>query len=158
DTYGFPVDLTADICRERNVPVDLDGFEKAMGRQREQARAGGKFKATEGLSYSGVDTRFERYERLQSSAKITARYAHGTAVDAIEAGQAAIVVLDTTPFYAESGGQVGDTGLLTAGSIRFEVSDTQKIQNGVFGHHGRLVEGRLTVGAEIEAQVDAQHR
>ncbi|HBT31600.1 MAG TPA: alanine--tRNA ligase, partial [Pusillimonas sp.] len=104
DTYGFPVDLTADICRERKVGVDLDGFEKAMAQQREQARAAGKFKAVEGLVYEGVDTRFEGYEHLQAQGKVTALYFDGSAVNEIEAGQDAIVVLDATPFYAESGG------------------------------------------------------
>jgi len=158
DTYGFPVDLTADICRERNVQVDLDGFETAMNRQREQARAAGKFKAAEGLSYSGDETRFEGYERLQGPAKVVALYVDGTSVDAVTAGQHAIVVLDTTPFYAESGGQVGDQGVLEADGLRFEVADTQKIQSGVFGHHGELREGSLSVGAVVDAKVDAARR
>ncbi|HWL27301.1 MAG TPA: alanine--tRNA ligase [Burkholderiaceae bacterium] len=158
DTYGLPVDLTADICRERNVQVDLDGFETAMNRQREQARAAGKFKAAEGLSYSGDETRFEGYERLQGPAKVVALYVDGTSVDAVTAGQHAIVVLDTTPFYAESGGQVGDQGVLEADGLRFEVADTQKIQSGVFGHHGELREGSLSVGAVVDAKVDAARR
>ncbi len=158
DTYGFPVDLTADICRERNVQVDLDGFETAMNHQREQARAAGKFKAAEGLSYSGVATRFEGYERLQAQGKVTALYVDGTSVDAIAAGQDAIVVLDATPFYAESGGQVGDTGVLRSGAARFQVQDTQKIQSAVFGHHGRMVEGGLKVGDAVDAQVDIAQR
>ena len=158
DTYGFPVDLTADICRERNVQVDLEGFEIAMNHQREQARAAGKFKAAEGLSYSGVETRFEGYERLQSQGKVTAIYVAGTAVDAISEGQEAIVVLDATPFYAESGGQVGDSGRLQGDGVSFQVADTQKIQNGVFGHHGTLLEGSLCVGDTVQAQVDTQRR
>tara|TARA_R110000850_G_scaffold276757_2_gene420078 strand:- start:126826 stop:129447 length:2622 start_codon:yes stop_codon:yes gene_type:complete len=158
DTYGFPVDLTADICRERKVGVDLSGFEQAMARQREQARAAGKFKAVEGLTYDGVDTRFEGYEHLQAQGKITALYLDGTAVDQIEAGQDAIVVLDTTPFYAESGGQVGDAGVLEAGNALFSVSDTQKVQPQVFGHHGRLEQGRLAVGDSVTAKVDALRR
>ncbi len=158
DTYGFPFDLTADICRERNVQVDQDGFDAAMSRQREQARAAGKFKAVEGLSYSGVDTRFQGYESLRAHGRITALYLDGTAVDTLQAGQSGIVVLDTTPFYAESGGQVGDTGVLLGEGTRFQVSDTQKIQNGVFGHHGSVVEGELAIGDTLDAQVDAVHR
>lgn len=158
DTYGFPVDLTADICREREVGVDLSGFEQAMERQREQARAAGKFKAVEGLSYEGVDTRFEGYENLQAQGKITALYLNGTAVNEIEAGQDAIAVLDITPFYAESGGQVGDAGLLETDNALFEVHDTQKVQPQVFGHHGRLKQGRLAVGDSVRATVDAVRR
>ncbi|MBP6020200.1 MAG: alanine--tRNA ligase [Burkholderiaceae bacterium] len=158
DTYGFPVDLTADICRERKVDVDLDGFETAMTRQRDQARAAGKFKAAEGLSYNGAETRFEGYDHLQSQGKVVALYVAGTSVDSVEAGQEAIVVLDATPFYAESGGQVGDTGFLLGQAARFQVADTQKIQSNVSGHHGQLLEGRLTVGDIVEAQVDAQQR
>ncbi|HUH58457.1 MAG TPA: alanine--tRNA ligase [Candidimonas sp.] len=158
DTYGFPLDLTADICRERNVQVDHEGFDAAMNRQREQARAAGKFKAVEGLSYSGVDTRFQGYELLRAEGKITALYLDGTSVDMLQAGQSGIVVLDTTPFYAESGGQVGDTGLLLGDGTCFQVSDTQKIQNGVFGHHGSVVEGKLAIGDTIDAQVDTVHR
>ncbi|WP_353146738.1 alanine--tRNA ligase [Pollutimonas bauzanensis] len=158
DTYGFPVDLTADICRERDVQVDHEGFELAMNRQREQARAAGKFKAVEGLSYSGVDTRFQGYEQLQAQGKVTALYVDGATVDSITAGQHAIVVLDTTPFYAESGGQVGDMGVLQGGGVRFQVADTQKIQNNVFGHHGELLEGTLAVGDTVDAQVDVVQR
>lgn len=158
DTYGFPVDLTADICRERNVQVDLDGFEVAMGHQREQARAAGKFKAVEGLSYSGVETRFEGYDSLEGQGKITALYVDGTSVPSIAPGQQAIVVLDATPFYAESGGQVGDAGLLVSGAAQFQVADTQKIQSGVFGHHGQLLEGALAVGDTVQAQVDVSRR
>ncbi|HEY9459984.1 MAG TPA: alanine--tRNA ligase, partial [Paralcaligenes sp.] len=158
DTYGFPVDLTADICRERKVEVDLEGFDAAMGRQRDQARAAGKFKAAEGLSYHGAKTRFDGYEHLQGDGKVTALYVEGTSVDAISEGQQAVVVLDATPFYAESGGQVGDRGELLAGNVRFEVSDTRKIQSGVFGHHGRLVSGSVAVGDVISAHVDTQRR
>jgi len=143
DTYGFPVDLTADICRERNVEVDMDGFEAAMSRQREQARAAGKFKMAAGLAYDGVKTVFEGYTHLAVQGKVTALYVDGVSVPRIEAGQAAVVVLDRTPFYAESGGQVGDAGVLEQGQVRFEVEDTQKIQAEVFGHHGKLVSGSL---------------
>ena len=158
DTYGFPVDLTADICRERGVGIDHEGFDAAMQRQREQARAAGKFKAADGLSYEGDETRFKGYETLQAEGRVTALYVDGTSVPSIQAGQEAIVVLDTTPFYAESGGQVGDNGLLSSAGLRFQVSDTQKIQPSVFGHHGELLEGELHVGDTVQAQVDAAHR
>ncbi|VFR96261.1 Alanyl-tRNA synthetase [plant metagenome] len=158
DTYGFPVDLTADICRERGVEVDLHGFETAMDRQREQARAAGKFKAAEGLSYDGVQTRFDGYDTLSGDARVVALYVGGTAAQTVQAGQEAIVVLDATPFYAESGGQVGDAGVLQADGVRFVVNDTQKIQAGVFGHHGVLESGTLSVGDSLAAQVDVERR
>ncbi|WP_298017585.1 alanine--tRNA ligase [uncultured Castellaniella sp.] len=158
DTYGFPVDLTADICRERKIQVDLDGFEAAMAHQREQARAAGKFKAAAGLSYDGVDTRFDGYERLEGQGTVTALYVDGVSVPSIAQGQDAVIVLDATPFYAESGGQVGDTGLIHNAGARFQVADTQKIQSAVFGHHGSLVEGALSVGDAVQAQVDGQRR
>ena len=154
DTYGFPVDLTADICRERNVEVDLPGFEAAMARQRDQARAAGKFKAAADLSYQGVDTHFHGYENIEGQAKITALYVDGTAVERVEQNQDAIVVLDATPFYAESGGQVGDTGVLVNDAANFAVLDTQKIQNAVFGHHGTVTNGSLSVGDSVHARVD----
>jgi len=158
DTYGFPVDLTADICRERQIQVDLDGFEAAMAHQREQARAAGKFKAAADLSYEGVDTRFDGYEQLEGQATVTALYLDGTSVPSIAQGQDAVVVLDATPFYAESGGQVGDTGLILNAAARFQVADTQKIQSAVFGHHGSLIEGTLSVGDAVRTQVDGQRR
>lgn len=158
DTYGFPVDLTADICRERAVGVDLAGFESAMQRQREMARASGKFKAAADLRYDGVETRFEGYEHLNLTATVTALYVDGTAVDSIQAGQEAIVVLDVTPFYAEAGGQVGDKGTLATESAVFLVEDTQKIQPQVFGHHGVLQSGSLALGQTLQASVDATHR
>ena len=158
DTYGFPVDLTADICRERGVEVDQAGFEVAMERQRDQARAAGKFKMVEGLSYAGAQTVFEGYEHRRRPGKVLALYVGGAAVERISAGQDAIVVLDNTPFYAESGGQVGDIGSLTAGTTQFDVLDTQKIQPGVFGHHGRLSSGVLSVGDAVTATVDAEQR
>ncbi|OZI24041.1 alanine--tRNA ligase [Bordetella genomosp. 9] len=159
DTYGFPVDLTADICRERGVEVDLAGFDTAMARQREQARAAGKFKMAEGLAYDGADTRFVGYESIElDDVKVIALYADGTSVDRIQAGQEAVVVLDATPFYAESGGQVGDAGLLEADGMRFAVADTQKVQTGVFGHHGKLESGSLAVGDTVLARVDAVRR
>jgi alanyl-tRNA synthetase len=159
DTYGFPLDLTADVCREREVTVDEAAFDAAMARQREQARAAGKFKMSAALGYSGAKTTFHGYDKLVvDDAKVTALYVDGSAVDAISAGQAAIVVLDHTPFYAESGGQVGDQGVLHAGSARFEVTDTQKVQADVFGHHGTLVQGTLKVGDTLAADVDVERR
>jgi alanyl-tRNA synthetase len=159
DTYGFPVDLTADICRERGVEVDLEGFEVAMTRQREQARAAGKFKMAEGLSYEGASTRFEGYEQLSlDDVAVTALYVDGTKVDSMAAGQQGVVVLDATPFYAESGGQVGDTGVLEADGVRFAVADTLKVQAGVSGHHGTLESGTLAVGDTLRAVVDVVRR
>ena len=159
DTYGFPLDLTADVCRERGVAVDEAGFESAMNRQRETARAAGKFKSGAGLEYSGVATHFHGYEQLEvSGARVSALYVAGTAVQRVSAGTDAVVVLDHTPFYAESGGQVGDQGLLSTDSVRFVVADTQKIQAEVFGHHGRLESGELAVGDEVRAQVDGALR
>ena len=159
DTYGFPLDLTADVCRERNVAVDEAGFNAAMERQREQARAAGKFKAHGTLEYSGQPTSFHGYDSLNvDDAAITAIYVDGSEAREIHAGQAGVIVLDNTPFYAESGGQVGDTGLLLANGVRFEVADTQKIRADVFGHQGRLVEGALKVGDKVAARVDGLRR
>ncbi len=159
DTYGFPLDLTADVCRERNVAVDEAGFDAAMERQREQARAAGKFKAHGTLEYSGQPTTFYGYDSLNvDDAAITAIYVDGAEVKQISAGQSGVIVLDNTPFYAESGGQVGDTGLLLANGARFEVTDTQKIRADVFGHQGRLVEGALKVGDKLAARVDGLTR
>ncbi|VVE60044.1 alanyl-tRNA synthetase [Pandoraea captiosa] len=159
DTYGFPLDLTADVCRERSISVDEAGFDAAMARQREQARAAGKFKMATALEYTGDKTRFQGYDQLAlEGAKVTALYVDGTSVGKLVAGQQGIVVLDTTPFYAESGGQVGDQGLLVTAGARFGVSDTQKIQADVFGHYGTLESGELKVGETVTAQVDAVRR
>ncbi len=159
DTYGFPLDLTADICRERGIALDEAEFETAMTRQKEQARAAGKFKMADTLSYSGQPTAFYGYDSLNvDEASVTALYLDGSPVNEINAGQAAVVVLDRTPFYAESGGQVGDSGILAADRLRFEVSDTQKIRTDVFGHHGRLTQGCLRVGDRLAARVDAIRR
>ena len=158
DTFGFPVDLTADIARERGITLDMAGFESAMSRQREQARASGKFKASLGVTYSGNKTLFTGYERLAGDAVVVAIYVDGSVVQEIASGQNAIVVLDTTPFYAESGGQVGDKGELVAASGTFEVTDTQKIQAEVFGHHGTLKTGVLKVGGKLEARVNTALR
>ena len=158
DTYGFPLDLTADVCRERDVTVDEAGFEAAMQRQREQARAAGKFRMGESLSYEGALTRFVGYEHLGHAGRVTALYVGGASVPVLGAGQDAVVVLDTTPFYAESGGQVGDAGEITAGAARFLVADTQKVQADVFGHHGRLASGELRVGDAVQSAVDLARR
>lgn len=158
DTFGFPLDLTADIARERGIAVDNAGFDKAMARQREQARAANKFTMTEGLAYTGDQTVFHGYDALQHEGKILAIYKAGTPVDFIEAGDEAVVVLDHTPFYAESGGQVGDSGELMAANGTFAVSDTQKIQADVFGHKGLLQSGRLVVKDRVQAHVNPQAR
>ncbi|WP_280790271.1 alanine--tRNA ligase [Polynucleobacter sphagniphilus] len=159
DTFGFPLDLTADVCRERGVAVDAAGFEVAMQKQRDQARAAGKFKVAQGLEYSGKPTQFHGYDTLKhDGAKVTALYLDGSSVQSIKAGDAAVVVLDHTPFYAESGGQVGDRGELRNESMRFAVDDTFKIQADVFGHQGELIEGNLQVGDSLNALVDAEQR
>jgi alanyl-tRNA synthetase len=159
DTYGFPLDLTADVCRERGLTVDEAAFNAAMQRQREQARAAGKFKMAQGLAYSGKPTTFHGYEALvHETAQVVAIYVDGSAVEQAGAGDDAVVVLDHTPFYAESGGQVGDAGDLRNRTTRFVVEDTQKIQAEVFGHHGRVVEGSLRVGDAVMARVDADRR
>jgi len=159
DTFGFPLDLTADVCRERGVTVDGEGFEVAMQKQRDQARAAGKFKVAQGLDYKGAPTQFHGYDTLKhEGAKVTALYVDGSAVPSVKAGDAAVIVLDNTPFYAESGGQVGDRGELRNESIRFEVEDTFKIQADVFGHQGEVLEGELKVGDSINALVDTQQR
>ncbi len=159
DTYGFPLDLTADVCRERGLTVDEAAFNAAMQRQREQARAAGKFKMAQGLAYSGQPTTFHGYEALvHETAQVVAIYVDGSAVEQAGAGDDAVVVLDHTPFYAESGGQVGDAGDLRNRTTRFVVEDTQKIQAEVFGHHGRVVEGSLRVGDAVMARVDADRR
>ncbi|KVG59390.1 alanine--tRNA ligase [Burkholderia territorii] len=159
DTYGFPLDLTADVCRERGMTVDEPAFDDAMARQREQARAAGKFKATQGLEYSGAKTTFHGYEEIAfDDAKVVALYVDGSAVDEVKHGQDAVVVLDHTPFYAESGGQVGDQGVLANAATRFAVADTLKVQADVIGHHGTLEQGALKVGDVLRAEIDAQRR
>ena len=154
DTFGFPLDLTADICRERGVTVDSAGFEVAMSRQKEQARAAGKFKMSAALEYTGPEPRFHGYEALEFKGKVLALYKDGTPVDVLREGDAGTVVLDDTPFYAESGGQVGDRGLIQSGQGIFAVEDVQKIQAAVFGHQGVLKTGSLKVGDAINAKVD----
>ena len=159
DTYGFPLDLTADVCRERGVTVDSAGFDAAMGRQRDQARAAGKFKMAAGLEYTGAATAFHGYEQLvHEAAKVTAIYIDGAPAHSAKAGDDAVIVLDHTPYYAESGGQAGDTGELRNATSRVLVEDTIKVQAAVFGHHGRVVEGEVKVGDVLNARVDAERR
>ncbi|WP_175946775.1 alanine--tRNA ligase [Burkholderia pyrrocinia] len=159
DTYGFPLDLTADVCRERGMTVDEPAFDDAMARQREQARAAGKFKATQGLEYTGAKTTFHGYEEIAfDDAKVVALYVDGSSVNEVKGGQDAVVVLDHTPFYAESGGQVGDQGVLANASTRFAVADTLKVQADVIGHHGTLEQGTLKVGDVLRAEIDAHRR
>jgi alanyl-tRNA synthetase len=154
DTYGFPLDLTADISRERAVTVDSAGFNAAMARQKEQARAAGKFKMAANLEYAGPVTTFHGYEKLEAPAQVLALYKDGAAVNQLNEGDVGVVVLDHTPFYAESGGQVGDQGELKGSEGIFAVEDTQKIQASVFGHHGTLKTGSLRVGSQTTAKVD----
>ncbi len=158
DTYGFPLDLTADICRERNVTVDGAAFDAAMARQKEQARAAGKFKMATNLEYAGQETTFHGYESLEAKGKVLALYKDGAAVNELNEGDLGVVVLDNTPFYAESGGQVGDRGELKGVGGIFAVEDTLKIQAAVFGHHGVLKTGKLVVGQEVVAKVDVASR
>ncbi|MGB9150084.1 MAG: alanine--tRNA ligase [Burkholderiales bacterium] len=159
DTYGFPLDLTADVCRERGVEVDEAGFDTEMKRQQDASRAAGKFKSSAALNYNGAKTAFHGYDKLVlESALITGLYVEGAAVNEIKAGQSGVVVLDNTPFYAESGGQVGDSGTLEKSGAQFEVTDTQKIQAEVFGHHGSMRSGSLKIGDSVSAKVDRATR
>ena len=161
DTYGFPIDLTADIGRERGFEVDMAGFDKAMAAQQERSRAGSKFKAGSALDYSGAKTQFRGYDTLTEAGRVVALYRGGSPVQALAAGDEGIVVLDKTPFYAESGGQAGDTGELSKGGTcltLFRVQDTQKIQSDVFGHYGSLTTGELVVGDTVAANVDTHIR
>jgi alanyl-tRNA synthetase len=158
DTFGFPVDLTADIARERGKTVDIAGFEQAMSRQREQARAAGKFKSAAAVEYSGDKTRFRGYDSLEARGRVVALYVGGAAVERVQAGDAAIVVLDETPFYAESGGQVGDVGELEGTAGTFTVDDTTKIQPDVFGHHGKVAAGSIGIGETLVARVNVTAR
>ncbi|MCE1240804.1 MAG: alanine--tRNA ligase [Azonexaceae bacterium] len=158
DTYGFPLDLTADICREHGVTVDAAAFDAAMARQKEQARAAGKFKMALNLDYAGQETTFHGYDMLEAKGKVLALYKDGAAVAELHEGDLGVVVLDHTPFYAESGGQCGDRGELKGVGGIFAVEDTLKIQAAVFGHHGILKTGKLAVGQEVAARVDAVAR
>ena len=158
DTYGFPYDLTADICRERNIELDEAGFEREMEAQRTRARAAQSFKANAQLPYEGQDTEFKGYSERQTESKVLALYKDGEQVNELNEGDEGAVVIDFTPFYAESGGQVGDVGYIFAGENRFEVRDTQKIKAAVFGQFGVQTSGRLKVGDSVTAKVDDEIR
>jgi alanyl-tRNA synthetase len=158
DTYGFPLDLSGDVCRERGLTVDEAGFHAAMEAQKAKGRAAGKFKMDKALEYTGAGNTFVGYEQLEATGKVVALYLDGTPVAELKAGQQGVVVLDATPFYAESGGQVGDEGLITSGSAKFAVGDTQKIKSDVFGHHGTMEQGTLAVGDTVTAAVDTAQR
>ena len=158
DTFGFPLDLTNDVCRERGLSVDETGFHAAMAKQKAQGRAAGKFKMDRALEYSGDGNEFVGYDSLTQASKVVALYVEGTGSTVLKAGQAGVVVLDATPFYSESGGQVGDEGAIFCDSALFEVVDTQKIKADVFGHHGTLRTGALHVGDVVTAHVDAAVR
>ncbi len=154
DTYGLPLDLTVDVCRERGWSVDEEGFHSAMDRQKSQARAAGKFKQDRALDYTGAGNVFVGYDHLAQTAVVEALYFDGAQVQELQSGQSGVVVLDVTPFYAESGGQVGDVGTLTGAASVFAVDDTQKIKADVFGHHGSVSSGSLKVGDTMQAQVN----
>ncbi|OGA15843.1 MAG: alanine--tRNA ligase [Betaproteobacteria bacterium RIFCSPLOWO2_02_FULL_66_14] len=158
DTFGFPVDLTADICRERGVLIDMAGFEASMQAQRERARQAHRFTTAVDLDYDGKKTDFRGYDTLGLGATVVALYREGSPVESLKSGDAGTVVLDRTPFYAESGGQVGDRGEIAGTAGTFAVEDTQKIQAEVFGHHGMLRTGALKVGDTVEARVEAARR
>ncbi|HEX4943288.1 MAG TPA: alanine--tRNA ligase, partial [Usitatibacteraceae bacterium] len=161
DTFGFPVDLTADIGRERGFTVDMAAFDAAMTAQQERSRAASKFKAGAQLEYGGIKTSFRGYDTLSEEGRVVALYREGSPVGSLSAGESGIVVLDRTPFYAESGGQVGDRGELTKGGVcltLFAVEDTQKIQPEVFGHYGVVKTGELAVGDTVAAEVDLDKR
>ena len=158
DTFGFPLDLTQDVCRERDVRVDEAGFHIAMEKQKAQARAAGKFKMDKALEYTGEGNDFVGYDSLTQSAKVLALYLDAAPLAELRAGQSGVVVLDSTPFYSESGGQVGDSGAIFSDSVMFEVADTQKIKSDVFGHHGSLRQGVLRVGDAVTAHVNAAAR
>lgn len=158
DTYGFPLDLSADVCREKGIDIDEAGFHQAMDRQKSQARMAGKFKMDKSLDYQGPSCSFVGYGELQSSAQVLALYVNAQPVDQITENQPATIVLDVTPFYAESGGQVGDQGVLSSPTAHFDISDTQKIKADVYAHLGVLSQGQLKVGDKVQAQVNAQAR
>jgi len=158
DTFGFPLDLTADICREQGVTVDVAAFNTAMSRQKEQARAAGKFKMAANLEYEGQPTTFHGYDTLEHKGCVLALYKDGVPVNELCEGDTGVVVLDDTPFYAESGGQAGDSGELRSVHGIFAVEDTQKIQAAVFGHHGTVTTGKLTTGNGVTARVNMTAR
>ena len=154
DTYGFPYDLTADMARELGIELDSEGFEREMDAQRTRARAAQNFKADTQLAYAGDDTEFKGYTERRTQAKVLALYRGSDAVDELREGEIGAVVLDNTPFYAESGGQVGDVGLIKSASSVFEVRDTQKIKAAVFGQFGVVVSGSLKVSDAVDAEID----
>ncbi len=158
DTFGFPLDLSADVCRERGLTVDEAGFAAAMDRQKTQARAAGKFRMDKSLEYTGVANDFVGYNSLTQESTVVALYLDGVKVDQLSHGQEGIVVLDSTPFYSESGGQVGDQGAIFSDHAMFEVVDTQKIKSDVFAHHGASISGTIAVGDTVTAHVDAALR
>ncbi|CUA84572.1 alanyl-tRNA synthetase [Gulbenkiania indica] len=161
DTFGFPVDLTADICREREIEVDLEGFEREMEAQRERARAASSFKMTGNVDYSGEDTAFHGYDAVSRDAHVLALYRNNEPVTTLQQGEEGLVILDNTPFYAEGGGQIGDSGEISANGgvdALFDVVDTQKIQAAVFGHKGRMARGALSVGDSVQATIDLHKR
>jgi alanyl-tRNA synthetase len=159
ETYGFPPDLTADICRERNIGFDQEGYDAALKESQELSRKGGKSVKDAKVEYTGEKNKFVGYDSLShATAKVIALYAAGSPVQELKAGQSGIVVLDTTPFYAESGGQVGDQGVIATASAQFDVSDTLKVQADVYGHHGVLASGSLKVGDAVSATVDEAKR
>ncbi|MDO8306250.1 alanine--tRNA ligase, partial [Herminiimonas sp.] len=158
DTFGFPLDLSADVCRENGVSVDEAGFAAAMEKQKAAGRAAGKFKMERAVEYTGAGNVFTGYENQEEDATVVGLYFEGTAVNELKEGQAGIVVLDNTPFYAESGGQVGDQGCVAAEGVQFGVEDTQKIKADVYGHHGVQAQGTLKVGDKVKAVVDGARR
>jgi alanyl-tRNA synthetase len=158
DTFGFPLDLSADVCRERGLSVDEAGFKAALERQKAQGRAAVKFKIDKALDYSGAGNTFVGYEQLTAATEVVAIYVEGTSATEIKAGQSGVLVLATTPFYGESGGQVGDAGAIFCDHALFEVQDTQKIKADVFGHHGALKTGTLKVGDVVTAHVNTSLR
>jgi alanyl-tRNA synthetase len=157
-TYGFPLDLTADICRERGIELDLEGFEIAKKEDQLLGKAGSGFKNQESIDYKGEKNKFVGYDKLVHGSHVVALYVGGVSVQQMEQGQAGIVVLDTTPFYAQSGGQVGDQGVIGDKATEFQVEDTLKVQADVFGHHGVLKSGALKVGDTVDATVDEAKR
>jgi len=158
DTFGFPLDLSADVCRERGVTVDSAGFDAAMAHQKAQGRAAGKFKMDKALDYTGAGNTFIGYEHLTTTTEIVAIYADGVSASSLKSGQPGVLVLATTPFYGESGGQVGDSGAIFCDHALFEVADTQKLKADVFAHHGTLKTGELKVGDAVTAHVNASLR
>ncbi|MFC4158619.1 alanine--tRNA ligase [Chitinimonas lacunae] len=158
DTFGFPIDLTADICRERGIEIDMAGYEAELEAQRERSRNSSQFTMNTQVAYEGADTQFQGYSESSVEARVLALYHEGQAVETLEAGEEGMVVLDSTAFYAEGGGQVGDVGQLDSQAARFEVIDTRKIKGAVFGHLGRLSGGTLRLGDSVTARIDRDKR